>query len=136
MVILVHPIQIRQIIVYQKSNRPISLCQYNVHFSQPIIICPIDVRRSSDSNMSPNAVKIMSEMKHLIEGLGELKGRQYKIAMDPMVPPTQNPPYTIPYKLCDNALKELQPMETLGVIEKVQPCLSPTSMVGLAWTHP
>ena len=72
-----------------------------------------------DRNASQNAVKIMREMKHLFEGLGELKGRQYDIAMDPMVPPTQNPPRTIPYKLRDNVFKELQRMETLGVIEKV-----------------
>ena len=80
--------------------------------------------------MSPKASKLLKVNQDLFEGLGELKGREHEIVVDQSVPPVQNPPKTIPYKIRDNVLAELDRMENIGVIKKVtEPARWVSSMI-------
>ena len=52
-------------------------------------------------------------------GLGRLRRHEYDIKLRNDVQPVKNPPRTIPHKLRDEIQKELQRMEQLGVIARV-----------------
>ncbi|XP_022805060.1 uncharacterized protein K02A2.6-like [Stylophora pistillata] len=68
-----------------------------------------------------------SEYADVFEGLGEVKGVQYKIQIDPNATPVVHPPRRVPVALREPLREELQRMEKLGVIKK---CPEPT-----AWVH-
>ena len=68
-----------------------------------------------------------SENADVFEGLGEIKGVQHKIQIDPNATPVVHPPRRVPVALREPLKEELQRMEKLGVIKK---CTEPT-----AWVH-
>ena len=63
----------------------------------------------------------------MFEGLGEIRGVQHKIQIDPNATPVVHPPRRVPVALREPLKEELQRMEKLGVIKK---CTEPT-----AWVH-
>ena len=63
----------------------------------------------------------------MFKGLGEIKGVQHKIEIDPNASPVVHPPHRVPVALHEPLKEELQIMEKLGVIKK---CNKPT-----AWVH-
>ena len=68
-----------------------------------------------------------SEYADVFEGLGEIKGVQHKIQIDPNATPVVHPPRRVPVALREPLKEELHRMEKLGVIKK---CTEPT-----AWVH-
>ena len=68
-----------------------------------------------------------SEYADVFEGLGEIKGVQHKIQIDPNATPVVHPPRRVPVALREPLKEELQRMDELGVIKK---CTEPT-----AWVH-
>ena len=62
-----------------------------------------------------------------VKGLGEIKGVQHKIQIDPNATPVVHPPRKVPVALREPLKEELKRMEQLGVIKK---CTEPT-----AWVH-
>ena len=68
-----------------------------------------------------------SEYADVFEGLGEIRGVQHKIKIDPNATPVIHPPRRVPVALREPLKDELQRMETLGVIMKAT---DPT-----AWVH-
>ena len=63
----------------------------------------------------------------MFEGMGEIKGVQHKIQIDPSATPVVHPPRRVPMALREPLKEELQKMERLGVIKK---CAEPT-----VWVH-
>ena len=72
-------------------------------------------------------LNLESEYADVFEGLGEIKGVQHKIQIDPNATPVVHPPRRVPVALREPLKEELQRMEKLGVIKK---CTEPT-----AWVH-
>ena len=67
-----------------------------------------------------------SEYADVFEGLGEIRGVQHKIKIDPNANPLIHPPRRVPVSLRELLKEELQRMEKLGVIMKAT---EPTSRV-------
>ena len=67
-----------------------------------------------------------SEYADVFEGLGEIRGVQHKIKIDPNANPLIHPPRRVPVALREPLKEELQRMAKLGVIMKVT---DPTSRV-------
>ena len=65
---------------------------------------------------SPNS--ILDEFNDLFEGLGELEG-EHHIEINPEVKPVIHPPRKVPFTLLPKLKQELERMEQLGAIEKV-----------------
>ncbi|KAL9979645.1 hypothetical protein ACROYT_G017335 [Oculina patagonica] len=61
---------------------------------------------------------ILDEFPDVFQGLGCLPGR-YHISIDPSVPPVIHPPRRVPHSKRDPLKKELDRMESVGIIEKV-----------------
>ena len=68
-----------------------------------------------------------TEYADVFEGLGEIKGVQHEIQIDPNATPVVHPPRRDPVALREPLKEELNRMENLGVIKK---CTEPT-----AWVH-
>ncbi len=79
---------------------------------------------STSANM--NSKQILDCYKDVFEGLGCIKGVTHHIETDLSVPPVVHPPRKIPVPLREKVKEELQRMERLGVLEKVE---SPTEWV-------
>ena len=67
---------------------------------------------------SANAESILDEFADLFEGLGELEG-EHHIEINPVIKPVIHPPRKVPFTLLPKLKKELERMEQLGAIEKV-----------------
>ena len=61
---------------------------------------------------------ILNEFNDLFEGLGELEG-EHHIEINPEVKPVIHPPRKVPFTLLPKLKQELERMEQLGAIEKV-----------------
>ncbi|KAL9974005.1 hypothetical protein ACROYT_G020533 [Oculina patagonica] len=61
---------------------------------------------------------ILDEFPDVFQGLGCLPGK-YHISIDPSVPPVIHPPRRVPHSKRDPLKKELDRMESVGIIEKV-----------------
>ena len=72
----------------------------------------IKLVRSIDASES-----LLDEYSDVFEGLGDLG--EHHIEVDPTVKPVVNPPRKVPFTLLPQLKKELERMESLGVIEKV-----------------
>ena len=59
-----------------------------------------------------------SEYADVFEGLGEIRGAQHKIKIDPNATPVIHPPCRVPVALREPLKEELQRMEKPGVIMK------------------
>ena len=77
---------------------------------------------------------LASEYVDVFEGLGEIKGIQHKIQIDPNATPfVHPPPHRVPVALCEPLNEELQRMEKLVVIKK---CTEPVHVQSTnAWVH-
>lgn len=62
---------------------------------------------------------ILDSYDDVFDGLGKVKGHQYKINIDFTIPPVVHPPRRVPHALRDKLKNELDRMEGMGVIEKV-----------------
>ena len=71
--------------------------------------------------------RLETEDADVFEGLGEIKGVQHKIQIDPNATPVVHLPCRVPVALREPLKEELQRMENLGVIKN---CMEPT-----AWVH-
>ena len=69
--------------------------------------------------------QLLKDYQDVFSGLGCLPG-EYCIELDPAVPPVQNRPRRIPYKMRKAVEEKLACMEKAGVIVKVE---SPTSWI-------
>ena len=67
---------------------------------------------------SAHAESILDEFADLFEGLGELEG-EHHIEINPVIKPVIHPPRKVPFTLLPKLKKELERMEQLGAIEKV-----------------
>ena len=52
-------------------------------------------------------------------GIGKVKGRLIKLHIDPQVKPKQQPHHRIPFHVRKDVEKELERLERLDIIEKV-----------------
>ena len=59
-----------------------------------------------------------SEYTDVFEGIGEIRGAQHKIKIDPNATPVIHPPRRVPVALREPLKEELQRMEKPGVIMK------------------
>uniref|UniRef100_H3BCC1 Peptidase A2 domain-containing protein n=1 Tax=Latimeria chalumnae TaxID=7897 RepID=H3BCC1_LATCH len=80
---------------------------------------------SDNEDTLEGAERIMSEYDDVFNGLGCLEG-EYHISIDPLVRPVVHPPRKIPFALIDKIKRELDRMEELGEIERVD---KPTNWV-------
>ena len=62
--------------------------------------------------------EVLASFTDVFEGLGTMK-REYRIKIDPTVPPVVHPSRKVPVALRNSLLKELQRMEQENVVEKV-----------------
>ena len=69
--------------------------------------------------------QLLKDYQDAFSGLGCLPG-EYCIGLDPAVPPVQNQPRRIPYKMKKAIEEKLACMEKVGIIVKVE---SPTSWI-------
>ena len=88
--------------------------------------------------VSVNAVNVshrrclQEEYKCLFGGIGKVKGRLIKLHIDPQVKPKQQPHGRIPFHIRKDVEKELERLEKLDIIEKVDgptPWVSPIVVV-------
>ena len=66
-----------------------------------------------------NEVSASKEYKCLFGGIGKVKGRLIKLHIDPQVKPKQQPHRGIPFHVRKDVEKELERLERLDLIEKV-----------------
>ena len=92
-------------------------CQTAVHETRALT----DPSPPGDAAAKPsqNAPDVVSEYNDLFEGLGTLRRHRYSITLRDDVEPVRCPPRTIPYKIRDKVKAELDRMEKIGVITRV-----------------
>ena len=61
---------------------------------------------------------ILDEFPEVLQGLGCLPGK-YHISIDPSVPPVVHPPRRVPHSKREPLRRELDRMESIGIVEKV-----------------
>ncbi|XP_038075960.1 uncharacterized protein K02A2.6-like [Patiria miniata] len=79
-----------------------------------------EVVSGSAQNVPVHSNITFTEHNDLYEGLGKLQNHEYEIELNVDAAPVQNPPRTIPYTLRDKVKAELERMEKLGVIARVE----------------
>ena len=79
----------------------------------------LDVDVKSDKSPQQLKEEVMQKYANVFTGLGRLE-KPYHIEVDPTVTPVVNPPRTIPAALRDRVKTELEDMEKLGVIRRVE----------------
>ena len=81
---------------------------------------------------APRPGDLQQEYKCLFGGIGKVKGRLIKLHIDPQVKPKQQPHRRIPFHVRKDVEKELERLEKLDIIEKVDgptPWVSPIVVV-------
>ena len=68
---------------------------------------------------SGNVKNLINEYSGLFEGIGKLKDKEIKLHIDESVPPVAQPHRRIPFHMREKVEKELQRLEQLDIIEKV-----------------
>ena len=76
--------------------------------------------------------RILGDYADVFEGLGSLPGK-YDIEIDTTVPPVQNRPRMIPYKLKSATEAKLREMEKAGIIKKVEELTDWISNMTVVW---
>lgn len=74
---------------------------------------------------SANTKELLHKYEHLFSGIGCLPG-EYEIKIDPFATPVVSPPRRIPHTLKDKVKQELERMEQMNIITKVE---EPTTWV-------
>ena len=80
------------------------------------LTCEIDAVNEEQSPM--NYTQLIEEFKEVFDGLGNIPG-EYRIEIDDKVPPVVHPCRKIPFPMHEKLKEEIQRMEELGVISKV-----------------
>ena len=84
------------------------------------------IGQANTKNLKPYLTGL-SIWEDVFKGLGEIKGVQHKIQIDPSATPVVHPPRRVPVAVREPLKEELQRMEKLGVIVKAK---EPTT-----WVH-
>lgn len=91
------------------------------------------VKRSCDTeNTVPDQPDIITQFPDLFKGIGKIKGKQVHLHIDQSVLPKQQPQRRIPFHVRKDVENELQKLESLDIIEKVEgptPWISPVVVV-------
>jgi transposase InsO family protein len=97
--------------------------------------CQLDLLKITINNNtyhSPSTTEYPPEFECLFSGIGKLRGKTVKLHIDPDVSPKQQPHRRIPFHVRSDVEKELQRLEDLDIIEKVDgptPWISPIVVV-------
>ena len=70
--------------------------------------------------LPPELNKVLEEYKDVFEGLGELRGYEATLHIDPNVKPRFCPPRPVPYAVREKVEQELKRLQETGIIEPVQ----------------
>ena len=70
--------------------------------------------------LHPELNKVLEEYKDVFEGLGELRGYEATLHIDPNVKPRFCPPRPVPYAVREKVEQELKRLQETGIIELVQ----------------
>ena len=97
--------------------------------------CQLDLLKITINNNtyhSSSTTEYPPEFECLFSGIGKLRGKTVKLHIDPDVSPKQQPHRRIPFHVRSDVEKELQRLEDLDIIEKVDgptPWISPIVVV-------
>ncbi len=92
----------------------------------------LKVTINNTTHHSPSTTQYPPEFECLFSGIGKLRGKTVKLHIDPDVSPKQQPHRRIPFHVRSDVEKELQRLEDLDIIEKVDgptPWISPIVVV-------
>ncbi|XP_022785142.1 uncharacterized protein LOC111325577 [Stylophora pistillata] len=118
-----------QLIVVKGENG--NLLSYHTAKKLGLIAVSLDTATVTERNKDdPESLK--EEFKSLLGGIGKVLNKQVKLHIDPDVTPRQQPHRRIPFHVRDDVEKELERLEKLDIIEKVEgptPWISPIVVV-------
>ena len=87
------------------------------------IYCPVITNEQTSNKYQSSVIydkkDMIAKYPSCFNGIGKFQG-QYKITLDPHVPPVVHPHRRIPYRLKDDIKKGLDEMEKLDIIKKVR----------------
>lgn len=108
-----------------------NLLSYHTAKKLGLIVVSINTATVTERNKDdPESLK--EEFKSLFGGIGKVPNKQVKLHIDPDVTPRQQPHRRIPFHVRDDVEKELERLEKLDIIEKVEgptPWISPIVVV-------
>ncbi|MCG8094404.1 MAG: DDE-type integrase/transposase/recombinase [Candidatus Thiodiazotropha endolucinida] len=98
-----------------------SLLSYDTSVQLELIpeINSVQVPSSQSEQLNGHTEKLVKQYSGLFEGIGKLKNRQIKLHIDDSVPPVAQHHRRIPFHLREKVEKELERLEKLDIIEKV-----------------
>ncbi len=92
----------------------------------------VNALKTQPSSAMMESDRLIHEFPQMFEGVGKLKGYQAKVHIDDSVPPVAQPHRRIPFHLRERLAAEIQRLEDLDIIEKVEgptPWVSPAVVV-------
>ena len=118
-----------QLLVVKGENG--NLLSYHTAQKLGLIAVSVNTATIADSDKNtPESLK--EEFKSLFGGIGKVQNKEVKLHIDPDVTPRQQPHRRIPFHIREDVEKELERLERLDIIEKVEwatPWVSPIVIV-------
>ena len=108
-----------------------NLLHYNT--AQKLGLITISVNTTTVTDVNKNSPEsLQEEFEYLFGGIGRLRNKMVKLHVDPDITPRQLPHRKIPFHVCGDIEMELERLERLDIIERVEgppPWISPIVVV-------
>ena len=118
-----------QLIVVKRKNG--NLLSY--HTAQKLGLIAVSISTATVAERNKDDPELLKEeFKSLFGGIGKVPNKEVKLHIDPDVTPRQQPHRRIPFHVREDVEKELERLEKLDIIEKVEgptPWISPIVVV-------
>ena len=118
-----------QLIVVKGKNGNL----FSYHTAQKLGLIAVSISTATVAERNKDDPEFLKEeFKSLFGGIGKVPNKEVKLHIDPDVTPRQQPHRRIPFHVRENVEKELERLEKLDIIEKVEgptPWISPIVVV-------